>query len=51
MAKVPYDDSVYLDAVQQISHYAGVIFDMEGSDKSTIEDVFEQTLDELEDED
>lgn len=52
MAKQPYDDDLYLKNNAEIGRLAGQIFDMEGSDIGTIEDIFEQVLDGLrEDED
>jgi hypothetical protein len=51
MAKQPYDDDLYLKNNAEIGRLAGQIFDMEGSDIGTIEDIFEQVLDGLREDD
>lgn len=48
--KIPYDDNMYLEAQGAIERNANIILSMEGSDKSTVKDVFDQILDNLEDE-
>lgn len=49
MPKVPYDDEKYVKNCDQIERLAWEIFNMEGSDMGTLDDLFEKIKDNIED--